>query len=124
MGRNKGGKNQRWTSDERIKCVLLYENDHIPLPQICQDYGVSRGTLRGWIHKYRIGGIDALSPKKLHPGNKFAALHMSKNLSEEERLRLLVEKLEIENERLKKGYIVKGVGVDKEFVTLRELNSK
>lgn len=50
--------------------------------------------------------------------------HSSKSLTEEEKLRLLVEKLEIENERLKKGYIVKGVGADKVFVTLRELNSK
>lgn len=45
-------------------------------------------------------------------------------MTEEERLRLMVEKLQIENERLKKGYIVKGVGASKEFVTLRDLNSR
>jgi len=27
-------------------------------------------------------------------------------------------------ERLKKGYVVKGVGASKEFVTLRDLNTK
>ena len=39
---------------------------------------------------------------KGHQGNHFAALHVSKNLSEVERLRVMVAKLEIENERLKK----------------------
>lgn len=39
---------------------------------------------------------------KGYPGNPFAALHVSKNLSEIERLRLMVAKLEVENERLKK----------------------
>ena len=61
---------------------------------------------------------------KGHPGNPFAALHVSKNLSEVERLQLTVAKLEIENERLKKGYLVKGVGAAKEFVTGREKNLK
>ena len=56
--------------------------------------------------------------------NRFSALHSSKSLSENERLLLLVEKLQIENERLKKGYIVKGDGADKEFVTTKDLNSR
>ena len=65
-----------------------------------------------------------MNPEKMHPGNHFSALHSSKSLSEKERLILLVEKLQIENERLKKGYTVKGVGADKEFVTTKDLNSK
>jgi hypothetical protein len=32
--------------------------------------------------------------------------------------------LKIENERLKKGYTVKGVGADKEFVIISEKNMK
>lgn len=39
---------------------------------------------------------------KGHPGSLFAAFYVSKNLSEIERLRLMVAKLEVENERLKK----------------------
>ena len=34
------------------------------------------------------------------------------------------QKLEIENERLKKGYQVKGVGVNKEFVSSKDANTK
>ena len=57
-------------------------------------------------------------------GNPFAALHTSKSLSREERLELENLKLRIENERLKKGYIVKGVGANKEYVTTLDVNTK
>jgi transposase-like protein len=124
MGRPKGGKNKQWSSEERLKYVLMYEEEHIPIPILSREHGISEGTLRTWLRRYRSGGIEALNPEKLHRGNHFAALHSSKSLSEKERLILLVEKLQIENERLKKGYTVKGVGADKEFVTTKDLNSK
>ena len=124
MGRTKGEKNQKWTKEDRLKYVKLCEEDHLAVCTVAQKEGIPRGTLRGWIRRYREGGEDALNPEKLHPGNRFSALHTSKSLSEEERLKLLVEKLQIENERLKKGYIVKGVGADKEFVTLKDLNTR
>ena len=124
MGRPKGGKNRSWTKEERLKYVLMCEEDHIPVCTLAREAGIPRGTLRTWISRYRNGGEEALNPEKLHPGNRFSALHSSKSLSEEEKLKLLVEKLEIENERLKKGYTVKGVGANKEFVTTKDLNSR
>lgn len=124
MARPKGGKNRQWTNEERLKYVLMCEEDHIPVRTLARDSGVPRGTLEKWIKRYRTGGIDALNPEKLHPGNRFSALHTSNSLSENERLVLMVEKLQIENERLKKGYTVKGVGADKEFVITKDLNSK
>ena len=124
MARPKGGKNRKWTNEERLKYVLMCEEEHIPVRTIVREEGISRGTLREWIRRYRSGGEEALNPEKLHPGNHFSALHTSKSVSENERLILLVEKLQIENERLKKGYTVKGVGADKEFVTTKDLNSK
>ena len=124
MARPKGGKNRKWTNEERLKYVLMCEEEHIPVRTIVREEGISRGTLREWIRRYRSGGEEALNPEKLHPGNHFSALHTSKSLSKNERLILLVEKLQIENERLKKGYTVKGVGADKKFVTTKDLNSK
>ena len=124
MGRHKGGNNRNWTADERLKYVLMCEEQHIPINEVAKNEEIPRGTLRGWITRYRSGGISALNPTKLHPGNRFAALSASKSLSEEERLRLTIEKLQIENERLKKGYMVKGVGANKEFVTLNGKNLK
>jgi hypothetical protein len=75
------------------------------------------------VKEYIAEGESAFIPKG-HPGNPFAALHSSKKLSELERLRLIVAKLEIENERLKKGYWVEGVGVNKEFVTGPDKSTK
>ena len=124
MGRHKGGTNRKWSAEERLKYVLMCEKDHVPVRTLARDLEIPHGTLKGWVDRYRFGGVERLNPEKLHPGNKFAALHTSKNISEEDRLRLMVEKLQIENERLKKGYIVKGVGANKEFVTLSEMNSK
>ena len=124
MGRAKGGKNRQWTNEERLKYVLMCEENHIPVRTLARDSGVPKGTLETWIRRYRSGGVEALNPEKLNRGNRFSALHSSKSLSEKERLILLVEKLQIENERLKKGYTVKGVGADKEFVTTKDLNSK
>ena len=124
MARSKGGKNRKWTNEERLKYVLMCEEEHIPVCTIVREEGIPRGTLRGWIRRYRSGGEETLNPEKLHPGNRFSALHRCKSLSEKERLMLFVEKLQIENERLKKGYTVKGVGADKEFVTTKDLNSK
>ena len=96
----------------------------MPVLTAAKQFNIPYGTLKGWVTRYRNGGEKALNPEKLHTGNHFAALHTSKSLTENERLILLVEKLQIENERLKKGYIVKGVGADKEFVTLKDLSSR
>jgi transposase-like protein len=124
MARPKGGKNRKWTNEERLKYVLMCEEENISVCTLAREEGIPRGTLQQWVNRYRKGGEEALNPEKMHPGNHFSALHSSKSLSEKERLILLVEKLQIENERLKKGYTVKGVGADKEFVTTKDLNSK
>ncbi len=124
MSRPKGQKNRHWTNEERLKYVLMCEENHMPVLTAAKHFNIPYGTLKGWVTRYRNGGEKALNPEKLHTGNHFAALHTSKSLTENERLILLVEKLQIENERLKKGYIVKGVGADKEFVTLKDLSSR
>ena len=54
-----------------------------------------------WIHRYLDNGEDKLKSKG-HPGNTFAAIHKSKNLTEIEKLKLTVAKQEVEIERLKK----------------------
>ena len=81
-----------------------------------KEYTADRSMICRWVKENIAEGETAFIPKG-HPGNSFAALHVSKNLSELERLRLMVAKLEIENERLKKGYWAEGVGANKEYVT-------
>ena len=51
-------------------------------------------------------------------------LYFRKPKSREEELELEIMKKDIEIARLKKGYIVKGVGAEKEFVTTFKKNIK
>ena len=123
MGRQKGGKNRSWSKEEKLRIVKRYFDEHIGRRTLAKEENISSGMLWNWIQKYRLEGEDALENKK-KTGNKFSALHSSKSLSVEERQRLIIEKQQIEIERLKKGYMVKGVGAGKEFVTLKDLNTK
>lgn len=123
MGRPKGGKNKSWTQEERLRIVKRYMEDGISQNTLAKEENISRGMLYNWITRYLDGGEEALENKR-KTGNKYAALWTSKSLTEEERLRLIIQKQEIEIERLKKGYLTKGVGVNKEFVTIQDVNSK
>ena len=123
MGRPNGGKNRNWSKEEKLRVVLRNLDDKIGQQTIAREENISRGQVHSWIQKYLEGGPDALENRK-KPGNPFAALSTSKSLTEEQRLKLIVEKQKIEIERLKKGYVVKGVGASKEFVTLKDLNTK
>ena len=49
---------------------------------------------------------------------------VKKNKTREEELELENLKLKVEVARLKKGYQVKGVGSKKEYVTIKDLNTK
>ena len=51
-------------------------------------------------------------------------MHFKKPKNRIEELELELMKKEIEIARLKKGYVVKGVGAEKEFVTIFDKNTK
>ena len=121
MGRPKGGKNRKWTAEEKLRIVNRHLKDHISINQVAREENISNGMLSSWISKYLDGGEAALAGKS---GNPYAALHTSKSLTEEERLRLIIAKQEVEIARLKKGYFVKGVGAKKEYVTGKEKTTK
>lgn len=123
MGRAKGGKNKTWSKDEKLRIVRRYFDEGIGQRTVAKEEDISRSMISNWISRYLDQGEDGLENKK-KPGNQFAALHTSNSLSEVERLRLIVAKQEIEIERLKKGYLVKGAGAKKEFVTTKDANTK
>jgi transposase-like protein len=122
MGRPKGGKNRTWTFEEKLQIVQRYLNEDISQPSLARETGVGKGLIGNWVSKYSNEGEAGLLSKRT--GNRFSALHTSKSLSEVDRLRLIVAKQEIEIERLKKGYLVKGDGTRKEFVTTNDVNMK
>lgn len=124
VGRPKGGKNKKWSPEEKERIVKRYFEGEISRSQLAKEEKVTDGMLHQWIKKYKDEGIEGLINKTGKSGNAFAALHRSKDLPEIKRLQLQVAQLQVEVERLKKGYIVKGVGANKEFVATKDLNTK
>ena len=120
MGK-KGIPHRKWTKEQKLEIIRKHLDEHAPLTELERQYNVKNGLICTWVKKYLEGGEEALVP---HNGNQYAALHRSKNLSELERLRLIVAKQEIEIARLKKGYWAEGVGSKKEFVTGCDKNMK
>ena len=113
MGK-KGTPHRKFSKEEKMKYVRLHLEEHIPIKQIGREYSIGSALVSNWVKRYLEDGEEALEPRN---GNPYAALHRSKNLSEVERLRLLVAKQEVEIARLKKGYWVEGVGANREYVT-------
>ena len=119
----KGQSKRTWTQEQKAEIVHKHLDEHVSVRSLEKEYNADRSMICKWVKRYIAEGESSFVPKK-RPGNPFSALHTSKKLSEVERLRLVVAKLEIENERLKKGYLVKGAGAAKEYVTGRDKSLK
>ncbi len=118
-------KNKMRTAEEKELIVLeaLKNGPNATFPK----YDICESVLHRWIRKYRENGFDGLKSqtgKTSYGYNHLAGLRNKKNKTKEEELQLKVMKLEIEVARLKKGYQVKGVGSKKEYVTIKDLNTK
>ena len=120
----KGQKKKKWTADQKLEIGHKHLDEHISVRTLAKEYETDTGMICRWTKEEYLSGGEAAFEPKTRPGNKFAALHRSKNLSEVERLRLLVAKQEIEIARLKKGYWVEGVGANRAYVTGQDVNTK
>ena len=90
-------------------------------------YDIHVRVLTKWRRRYQEFGLDGLRSqmgKTSHGYNHLARLRNKKNRTREEELELENLKLKVEVARLKKGYQVKGVGSKKEYVTIKDLNTK
>ena len=106
--KRKREKNRIWTTKEKIVIPVIEFKK--TLQQTCREYDISSGLLSRWIEKYKAEGISGLENKR-KPGNPMAKYFTTKKFnSKEEELEYENMRLKIENERLKKGYIVKGDG--------------
>lgn len=123
IGRPKGGSNRKWDKEDKLRIVKRYLNEGIGRIALAKEENISSGMLYIWIQKYLDEGEQGLVNNK-KKGNSYAAIHTSKKLSEVDRLRLIVAKQEVEIERLKKGYLVKGAGANKEFVITKDVSLK
>ena len=106
---SKGQKFKQWTVEEKYRIIeplLKMEKGFI---KYAQETGINSGLLYAWVKKYRKNGMDGLINKK-RPGNPLSKYQNKKNLTKAEQLEYENMKLRIENELLKKGYLMKGDG--------------
>ena len=118
-------KNNMRSQEEKETIVL--ESFQYGCNQTAQKYDIHSSVLKEWRRKYREYGIDGLrsqTGKTSHGYNHLAGLRNKKNKTREEQLEFENLKLKVEVARLKKGYLVKGVGSKKEYVTIKDLNTK
>lgn len=118
------GKNNMRSPKEKEKILKEFYSGKIGRNEICRKYSISTRTLADWRIKYENDGLKGLNSNtgKLKGGNK--GIWLKKGKTVEENLKLKIMKLEIENARLKKGYLVKGGGDQKEYVTTLDENMK
>lgn len=84
-------------------------------PQISKEYDISQGMIINWIKKYKQFGYEGLVTKK-KPGNPLSKYNNKKDLTKEEQLEYENMKLRIENEMLKKGFLMKEDGTYVKFM--------
>ena len=123
MGRPKGGKNKYWSKEEKLKLIKEHLETHASTSEITNREHISNGMYNNWLKKYLELGEKGLENKK-KPGNPLAKYSNKKNLTDMEKLEYENMKLRIENERLKKGYIVEGDGQIVIFNGLSNKNMK
>lgn len=109
MGRPKGGKNKYWSKEEKLRIIKKVVEKGYSSYEIAKKENIDSGMIRRWIRKYVEQGEESLESKR-KPGNPLVKYQGKKELSDIEKLEYENMKLRIENERLKKGYIVKGDG--------------
>ena len=108
-GRPKGGKNRYWSKEEKLKLVKEVIEEHKSTIEVSKRENISNGMFNKWIKNYLEKGEEGLLNKK-KPGNQLAKYSKKKHLTDMEKLQYENMKLRIENERLKKGYLVEGDG--------------
>ena len=109
MGRPKGisAPKRNWSKEEKLKAVNRVLINHETAEDVRKELDISSGLLHTWIQKYLKDGEKGLE-NKVKPGNPLAKYQGKKQLTDLEKLEYENMKLRIENERLKKGYMVEG----------------
>ena len=109
MPRIRKKPNRYWSKEEKLRLINLVLLNGLSTHQVAKNEDISSGMLRNWIKKYIEQGEGSLENKR-KPGNPLMMYSKRKELSELEKLEYENMKLRIENERLKKGYMMKGDG--------------
>ena len=111
----KGQKFRQWTAEEKYRIIEPIIKLEKSSNQVTRETGINNGLITTWIKKYREKGMEGLTNKK-KPGNPLAKYSSKKILTKEEHLEYENMKLRIENEMLKKGFLMKEDGMYVKFM--------
>ena len=115
-------KNNMRTIEEKESIIKELLSGKLSWREISEKYNLSYSVLFKWKNNYLTNGIEGLKSKT---GKSYCqGIHLRKPKNKIEELELEIMKKDIEIARLKKGYNVKGVGQEKEFVTTFNKNTK
>ena len=118
-------KNNMKTPEEKEKIIKRYLNGET-IAELVREYQIGHKIIYKWLKKYEENGIDGLKSNtgKHNFISNHKGIHLRKPKNRIEELEIEIMKKDIEIARLKKGYNVKGVGQEKEFVTTFSKNTK
>ena len=118
-------KNNMKTPEEKEIIIRRYLNGESPT-KLSDEYEIDKRRVYIWSKKYEEKGLKGLKSQtgKHSSSSENKGLHLRKPKNKIEELELEIMKKDIEIARLKKGYAVKGVGREKEFVTTFNKNIK
>ena len=76
----KGQMKRVLTAEQKSEIVHKHLDEHVSVRMLEKEYTADRSMICRWVKEYIAEGESAFIPKG-HPGNPFAALHVSKKLS-------------------------------------------
>ena len=114
---------RNWTKEQKLEIIKPVMNCEITQTQQAKKYEISIENIFKWVKRYKEFGIDGLENKR-KPGNPLAKYSRRKELTDIEKLEYENMILRIENERLKKGYLLKGDGIAQISTKSKIKNSK
>ena len=116
MAGKRNKPNRYWSKVDKLKLVNEVIVDNKSISEVARENNLDKSQLRKWIEKYYEHGVDGLENQR-KPGNPLTKYSSKKELTELEKLEYENMKLRIENERLKKGYMMRGDGT---YVTYKK----
>lgn len=112
--------NHHYSPEDRLEIVQKYFATGKTAIEFAEEYGICKSTLLRWAKVYKEKGVEGLSKKRA----KLTAA-VAPELTTDDELRKEILKLRIENERLKKNYIVqKTPDGQTEYIRLKAKNTK
>ena len=116
----------KYTKEQRLDIGRRVVEHEYTYAEAAEVYEISFPTVANYVKEFKSVnnvGIDGRFSRKRGATEEIESIEALSKLSKDELINEVI-KAKIEEARAKKGYIVKGVGVNKEFIPINGKNSK